>query len=173
MCWLAVKKLALRTVGKTVVKLPDTRWKYRILLAEHSPIRALLFTVVLENIPTFVSTHLVRHKHGVEHFVRSQRSDYTQVDRSTRKQTDLISHTMVLNAQALISISRKRLCMKADASTRKVWQTAMEDIKQQDSVVAAVCVRECVYRGFCPEARSCGYVKTKAYTLERQTYISL
>ena len=73
--WQAVKNAAMNTVGKETGKYPDSDWKKRILLAEHSPIRLLTFTVRITDLPYWVSVHLVRHKIGVEHFVKTQRSD--------------------------------------------------------------------------------------------------
>ena len=43
---------------------PSSRWKKRILLAEHSPIRKLCFNLKWENLPYWVSVHIVRHKYA-------------------------------------------------------------------------------------------------------------
>ena len=42
-----------------------------------------------------------------------------------------------------------------------------------DPVLASVMVRECIYRGFCPEMRCCGYVDTPEYQKELREYRSL
>ena len=69
--WERCKLLALNTVGKKHLKgKVSEEWKRKMLKAEHSPIRTLMFTIRL-TIPYFVSTHLVRHKIGVEHYVQS------------------------------------------------------------------------------------------------------
>lgn len=86
--------------------------------AEHSPIRTQMFWVEMYDIPSFVSTHLVRHKVGVEHFVTSNREDRGgngNADRMTP-----VNHAMFINAQSLITMSHKRLCGKAHALTRAV-----------------------------------------------------
>lgn len=155
--------------------------------AEHSPIRARMFWVELQGIPSFVSTHLVRHKHGVEHFVQSMRDDLyltpeervchlcggsdqgdtepcrecgwtgiilelPVVDRNTP-----VNHGMLVNAQALIQISRKRLCLKSHKKTVAVWTKLRKAIKEIDQDLHDFMVPECVYRnGFCPELRECG-----------------
>ena len=36
----------------------------------------------------------------------------------------------------------------------------VEALRKTEPELAACCVPECVYRGFCPEFRSCGYVRT-------------
>ena len=47
----------------------------QLLVAEHSPIRNYLIQIDMLSIPYYVQVHLVRHKFGVEHFVRTQRPD--------------------------------------------------------------------------------------------------
>ena len=64
---------------------------------------------------------------------------------------------MVLNAHAIINISRRRLCAQASPETRAVWQAVVEEIRNIGEVeLADACVPECVHRGFCPEFKSCG-----------------
>lgn len=161
--WQAVKNAAMNTVGKDAGKYPSDKWKRKILLAEHSPIRLLEFTIRLEDIPYWVSVHLVRHKTGIEHWVATQRTDRTGVDRSELPQGALVDHTIHVNAQALINISRKRLCRQASPETRQLWNMVVEAVRKYDPIVASVCVPECVYRGFCPEMKPCGYVYSDPY----------
>lgn len=78
---------------------------------------------------------------------------------------------MTANAQALINISRKRLCSCASPETREAWKAVIRLIKEQDPILAEKCVPECVYRGFCPEFdRCCGYVHTKEYQERLKIY---
>lgn len=168
--WKQVKDRAFRTIGKKAKSLPGDRWKKKILLAEHSPIRSLTYEIVLKDIPNFVSVHLVRHKHGVEHFVQTQRDDRTGVDRNERSQTDPVNHFMDVNAQALINISRKRLCRQSHRDTRVAWKDAL---KQVDPFICNVCVPECIYRGFCPEMKPCGYSDTDVYKDRLSLYRSV
>ena len=155
--WKLVYDLALATAGVESSKEPSDQWKGRILVAEHSPIRALMFKVTMKNIPYWVSVHLVRHKIGVEHFVTTQREDRTKdhTPRSKLPQDALVNHTMVINAQALITISRKRLCGKASKETRDVWFKVREAIRKVDQAVADSMLPECLYRGACPEMSPC------------------
>lgn len=155
--WQAVKDAAMNTIGKESGFYPTSAWKRKILLAEHSPIRLLVFTVRITDLPYWVSVHLTRHKIGVEHFVQTQRTDRTGVNREELPQGALVNHTMVLNAQALINISRKRLCEQASPETRQTWLAVIGAIRGKEPELASVCVRECFYRGFCPEMVSCGY----------------
>jgi thymidylate synthase ThyX len=159
--WLFARNAARTTSGKKETQnLPSSSYKKRMLLAEHSPIRQLIFRFRWEGIPYWVSTHLVRHKIGVEHFVQSSRSDRTGVDRNELKQSELVNHEILINAQALINISRKRLCTKASPETQQAWKILLEAVKTQEPELYECCVPECIYRGFCPEESSCGYIQT-------------
>jgi hypothetical protein len=112
----------------------------------------------MEDIKTYVSVHLVRHKVGVEHFVGTNRVDRGGViaDRNTP-----INHSMLLNAQALIAMSLKRLCGQASIDTYKVMHMIKEEIKQVDPALYPYLVRTCEYRrGYCPELRCCGNIWT-------------
>lgn len=156
--WQAVKDAAMNTIGKESGSYPDSAWKRKILRAEHSPIRLLTFRIRFTDIPYWVVGHFVRHKVGVEHFVSTQRTDRTGVDRSKLPQDALVTYTMVANAQALINISRKRLCMQASTETRLAWflvRCAFDHVGEAE--LAAAMVPECLYRGFCPEMKSCGW----------------
>ena len=122
---------------------------------EHSPIRTQIFLVHMLEIPNFVSVHFVRHKIGVEHFVQTHREDrganFT-ADRNTP-----VNHLMLLNAQALIQLARKRLCFKASAKTRNVMNLIHVEICSLDPDLASFMNPECVYRsGVCYERKPCG-----------------
>lgn len=168
--WQSVKDATMNTIGKEHGKYPDSQWKLKILKAEHSPIRLLTFTLRFTDIPYFVTTHFVRHKIGVEHFVSTQRTDRTGINRNELPQGNLIDYTMVADAQALINISRKRLCTCASAETRKAWQMAVDEIRKVEPELASLLVRECVYRGHCPEMFGCGYAKTEDFQKELMNY---
>jgi hypothetical protein len=144
------------TEGKGI-KVKDYKKMY---LSEHSPIRTQLFWVEMLNIPTFVSVHLVRHKIGVEHYVRSNRKDRggdSNADRNTP-----INHAMLINAQALINISKDRLCFKASKETRGVVEAIKEAVRQVDPELAECMIKKCEYRGKCHEFKSCGYFANSA-----------
>lgn len=149
---------------------PSSRWKKRILLAEHSPIRKLAFNWKWEDLPYWVSVHFVRHKFGIEHFVSTQRTDRTGDARESKRQDAPVVHECFANAQAVMTISRKRLCMQASPETRAAWKLVVDEIGKVEPEVAACCVPECVYRGFCPEFKCCGYCKTPAYAEALEKY---
>lgn len=168
--WSSVLGAARTTVGMKGEKEPSSEWKKKILLAEHSPIRMLSFNWKWEELKSWVSVHFVRHKYGIEHFVRTQRSDRTNIDRNEKSQDSLISHEVIANPQALIYISRKRLCNQASKETRQAWISTLTEIKKEEPEIVSVCVPECVYRGFCPEMKPCGYSESKIYQEDLKIY---
>lgn len=169
--WQAVKNAAMNTIGKEDGNYPSHEWKREILMAEHSPIRLLEFTVRMYDLPSWVSVHLVRHHVGIEHFVSTQRTDRTGIDRTKLPQDALVTHTIRVNAQALINISRKRLCNQASPETREAWAEVIRAIGEKEPEVASVCVPECIYRAVCPEMKSCGYVNTEKAFEDYKKYI--
>ena len=160
---------ARRTIGKKPVdKEPSNSWKAKLLLAEHSPIRLLEFDWTWGEIQQWVTTHLVRHHEGCEKFVHTQRVDRNPelegLSRDELPQGLLNDMDMTANAQALINISRKRLCSCASKETREAWKQVKEAIREVDPIMADKMVPECIYRGFCPEfINPCGYANTKKY----------
>lgn len=162
--WANVKRAARTTISKDGAgAYPSDSWKKTILLSEHSPIRKIRLSWKWANLKSWVSVHFVRHKFGIEHWVTTQRTDRTGVNRDSSPQNAPVSHECEANAQALIFISRRRLCAQASPETREAWREVKAEIEKKDPVLASVMVPECVYRGFCPEFKSCGYVETDAY----------
>jgi len=130
---------------------------------EHSPIRTQMFWIEMKNIPSFVSVHLVRHKFGVEHFVKSLREDRCGKGNEVETRNSPVNHGMLINAQALINMARKRLCSKASKETRAVMTMIKEKVQEVDPVLAKYLVPECIYRGgVCHEPKSCGVCPKKA-----------
>jgi hypothetical protein len=172
--WQRVLNAARRTIGrKPLEKEPTDSWKAKILLAEHSPIRLLEFDWTWEKIRQWVTAHLVRHHEGCEKFVHSQRGDRRELpcERDRLPQGARNDMDMTANAQALISISRKRCCMCASKETREAWNQVKVEIAKKNPILASKMVRECVYRGFCPEWMSnCKYCYSPAYWLELKNY---
>lgn len=144
-----MNKAAAFTSGKDVNISNKEKW----YTSEHSPIRTQMFWIEMYDMPTFVSVHLVRHKIGVEHFVRSNREDRGGNIEANRYTP--INHAMLINAQALITMSRKRLCKKASEETRGVFQEIKDKIGGIDIDLYNCMVPECQYRGRCTELKSC------------------
>lgn len=172
--WKRALNAARRTIGKApLAKEPSKSWEAKMLLAEHSPIRLVEFDWTWKDIMQWVTTHLVRHHEGCEKFVHSQRGDrrVLPVPRNELPQGALNDMDMTANAQAIINISRKRLCSCTSKETREAWKQVVEAIREVDPVLADKCVPECLYRGFCPEFMNpCGYSKTKKFEEDLQRY---
>lgn len=172
--WRRALNAARRTIGKApLAKEPSKSWEAKMLLAEHSPIRLVEFDWTWKDIMQWVTTHLVRHHEGCEKFVHSQRGDrrVLPVPRNELPQGALNDMDMTANTQAIINISRKRLCSCASKETREAWKQVVEAIRKVDPVLADKCVPECLYRGFCPEFMNpCGYSKTKKFEEDLQKY---
>lgn len=151
--WSDVVNAAHVTRGNDSIGIsPSSMWKKKMLIAEHSPIRFLEFTWQWEDIPYWVSVHFVRHKYGIEHFVRSQRP--SREKGSDLSQNELVTHTVKANAQAIINISKERLCQSASSETRQEWQNVVNGLKDiGETELASCCVPKCCYRRFCPEGR--------------------
>ena len=159
--WRRCKLLALNTVGINEVKTVTDDWKHRILKAEHSPIRTLMFTVRME-IPYYASVHFCRHKYGVEHFVKSQRNDrQSEYDRTQAPQGQIVTHIMDINAQELMQMSRKRLCGKADPVTREIMQMIVDEVLKTNPEFDGLLVKMCKYTGDCKEFRPCWIPENK------------
>lgn len=173
--WKQALNLARKTIGKEPLdKEPSENWKYKILKAEHSPIRAVEYIISFEGIKQWITTHLVRHWLGFIPFVHSQRDDRRQLDcsRDDLPQGALNDMSVLCNAQALINISRKRLCNNAHSETRKCWEQVKSEMSKIDPIMSKVMVRECIYRGHCPELNCCGYVNTEQYKNELFNYLN-
>lgn len=159
--WSVAYKVALATEGKTPAKEPSPEWIERMLQAEHSPIRAKWYLLEFTDVPQYVFAHLTRHKHGVEWFIHSQRDDRRDnpVPRAQMPQGALNDGVCIINAQALINISRVRLCNLASEETQQLWRNVKTAVYQIDREMSFAMKPNCQYRGTCPEMRPC--YKTK------------
>lgn len=177
--WKRALNAARRTIGKEPIdKEPSDSWKAKMLLAEHSPIRLVEYEWTWKDIKQWVTAHLVRHHVGCEKMVHSQREDRRNLteefsinSRDELPQGTLNDMDMSANAQALINISRTRLCNCASKETREAWLQVKEAIRSIDPIMAEKMVPNCLYRGFCSEfMNSCGYVNTDKYKKELEIY---
>ena len=158
--WKEILNSARNTVNKKEIdKEPSKKFKLNLLISEHSPIRKLKIDWTWKGLKSWISVHFVRHKFGTEHFVSTQRNDRTNTNRDKSTQDTLVNHNIEANAQAIINISRKRLCFQSHMETRKAWIHFLETIKDKEPELYLVCVPECIYRFGCPEMNNCGMFK--------------
>ena len=154
--WMEVKRRALVTIGKAPVNPPDEDWKMRMLRARHSPIRYLEFSFLIE-CPYWVSVHLTRHHVGVQPYVKSQRNDrQDQYDRNKAPQDAPVTMILDINAEALITLANKRLCMQASHETRELVALMCAHVLQHcpefTNELLPMCVRN---GGICYEMEPC------------------
>ena len=131
----------------------------RIYRNEHSPMRTQLFKISMYGIPTFVSTHFVRHNIGIiGHYCKTQRDDRigeTEGDKHDRWTPT--NHGILCNAQALINMARKRLCYCSHWATINVMERIKNQVDIVDHDLTQYLIPECEYRGgVCHEDRICG-----------------
>lgn len=163
--------VARNTVNKKMVnKMPSEQFKLKMFLSEHSPIRTMLYKIEMIDIPYYVSVHFVRHKIGVEHYVTTQRTDRTGVDRDVKLQSDLVTHIMVADAQALINMAKVRLCSHADVKTTKIMQLIKSQLNEVEPMLSKVLVESCIYRGRCFENDPCPYHESQDFKVRRLAY---
>lgn len=126
-----------------------------IYKCEHSPCRTQMFVIEMYSIPTFVSVHFVRHKIGVEHYVKSNRDDRQSYCGDLGRMQP-VNHMMFVNAQSLIQMARKRLCSQAHVETINIMNAIKIEIEKIEPDLSKYMIPECEYRNsYCPELRSC------------------
>ena len=155
--WLEVKRRALVTAGLNVKNPPDMGWKRDILEARHSPIRDLKFSFLISDVPSWVSVHLVRHKHS-QPYVRSQRNDRQEkYDRNKAPQDAPVDMIWDMNAEELMIVANKRLCSQASLETKRVVQLMCLCVLEECPEFEDFLVPMCEYHGYvCHEMKPCG-----------------
>ena len=154
--WLEVVDDCRSTVSKPPLgHEPSSKFKQDILIAEHSPIRDISFRWRWSGIKSWIATHWVRHHWECR--VSTQRSDRTGVPRDKLPQDAPVNFVGEANVQALIDTMRKRLCYQASPETREYAEDLKSVIAEVQPEIGTVLVPNCVYRGACPELRTCGY----------------
>ncbi len=155
--WRRVKNHCRTTDNKDFTEKDATdKFKKQLLISEHSPIRLLEFEWSWWQIPYWLHAEWARHK--FEKFVSSSRDDRLKDDipRAEKPQGALVNFDAYANMQNLIDAWRKRLCYQATKEARNLAYDfkARLDITHHNE--ANVLVPHCVYRGGCPEFKTCG-----------------
>lgn len=168
--WANALSAARFTVGKDTKENmePSEKWKMDMCASEHSPLREVLYRIEIHNAPKRAIMHLVRHHEGMEKFVTTSRPD-----RNPDAPQDTYDAMFTINAQALINISKERLCLHCWCETLNVWKEILSAVEKIDPVIVRFCVRKCIYRGVCPEMDCCGYVDTVDYDTKRHKYVAM
>lgn len=159
--WTQALRMALASQGKNpdpgkMLKEPSSKWKKKMLAAEHSPIRCVRIFLQLQ-VPRFVAMQLVRHTQGTIPMVSTCRPDRlnSKKTRAELTQNEPVIFSLDANAQAMINISRKRLCNLASDETRLAWKMVIDALRTVEPELAEACVPDCKYRGRCVEMFPC------------------
>ena len=128
----------------------------RYLLSEHSILHSVILTVKVYDFDQFSSVHIARHKHA-DHYVTSGRDDWTGKARSI---DDKKNHWIDINCQALIDMSRKRLCNRASEKTLRFMYKLKFELSNSTDVfmqeLGRIMQPNCDYRGgHCYEGKFC------------------
>lgn len=154
--WERCKLLALTTTGKNRVKnLPDESWKYLILRARHSVIYTLWFTIRVTEEPYCTAMHFKTHHEGCVQFVSTQRNDRNgEYDRYKAPQDAPVTHTIDIDACALMNMANKRLCSCSEDRTRRYMQAICQAVLRTNPEFRPFLVPFCMEYG-CHEFRPC------------------
>lgn len=158
--WTDVKNECRNTTNKQATDIPATsEFIKKVLLSEHSPIRLIKIKWRWESIKSWISVHFARHWLGWDKWVSTQRTDRTGIDRDASRQDAPVNMDIEANAQALINVSRYRLCNQASDETRAYMEDLKISIKSNgQNELSDVLVPNCIYRMGCPEFQCCGYI---------------
>lgn len=178
--WVIVRNAALNTIWKESSLPPSNEWKIKILASEHSPIRLLRYTFKFYDIPYWVANHLRTHlvasisPSDVDSYIRSQRNDRQEsYDRNKAPQDAPVEYMISANAQGIIDVSKKRMCLSASLETRTAWYLLVNELEKVGDPLYQFCVPQCVYRnGICPEVFSnCTYNKSEPFRKNLSSYM--
>ena len=158
-----VKECTLGTMGKEAKTPPSSELLRGLLVARHSPIRELRFSYVIRDIPYWVSVHLIRHHVGFQAYVQTQRNDrQNKYDRTKAPQDIPVTMRITINAEALMNLANKRLCMKAAQETREVVERMCKLAEKVMPELSGLLVPMCEYHnGRCGEINGCGKAESK------------
>ena len=143
--------------GKVPLSLPSEELLHKLLRARHSPIRMLSFGFKIKGIPSNIATHLTRHRF-TDCFVSSLRNDRQNIMDGDKAPRDTpVDMIISFNAEALMVVANKRLCMKAAPKTREVVQMMCDAVVKEFPAFEGLSVPMCEYcGGVCHEIEPCG-----------------
>lgn len=157
--WKRVKNHCRTTDNKEFTEKDATdKFKKKLLISEHSPIRLLEFDWTWKNIFYWVSTEWSRHK--FEKFISTQRDDRLKdnTPRGKKTQDTLVNFDGYANMQNIIDSWRKRLCRMATDDARELGEDFKIELHKTHPYESNVLVPNCIYRAGCPEFSCCGFI---------------
>lgn len=162
--WAGVRQRALITMrgkGRSLPAPPKSEWRKRILAARHSPIRYLRYSFLVCDIPSNVATHYARHVHA-QPYIGSLRNDRQNVMDGDKAPRDTpVDMIWDVNAEELMAVINKRLCMQCDLETRMVADMMRQAAIEATPELCGLLVPMCEYHGgVCHEMKPCGRYPT-------------
>lgn len=159
--WTEIKNECRHTDNKEDTSKEATeKFVKQLLISEHSPIRLARIKWSWDGIKSWISVHFARHWLGWEKWVSTQRTDRTGVNRDKSPQDTPVNMDVEANAQAIINVSRYRLCKQASKETREYMMDLKASIKEaSQKEISNVMVPNCIYRMGCPEFKCCGHIQ--------------
>ncbi len=160
--WDIIYKACQITRGKKDTSFFDLdenkqkEFKLKLIKSEHSPIRIGEIVVLFENVKSFVVFEFDRHKVGCEFFEKSNRCDFSQIleDEDINRNTP-IDFIAIFNMQAILNISKQRLCNKAHPEARYLWSKVKNEISKIEPELASLMLPKCKFYNVCNEFKSC------------------
>lgn len=68
----------------------------------------------------------------------------------------------IMNAEAIMNMSEKRLCSKASKETREIWEQVLQEVAKVDADLVKFCVKPCIsHGGICREQHCCGFNRSE------------
>lgn len=158
--WTEIKNECRHTDNKEdTANAATTKFIKQLLISEHSPIRLGRIKWSWNGIKSWISVHFARHWLGWEKWVSTRRSDRTGIDRNGLRQDELVNMDVEANIQAIINVSRFRLCKQASKETREYMMDLKAEIKERgQKEISDVMVPNCIYRMGCSEFKCCGHM---------------
>lgn len=117
--------------------MPSMKLWRSLLTTKHSPIRSVIYRIEAA-IPYYVHVHLLRHTVAIMNwYVQSQRllGDET---RGSLRQGREVRVIFDVNAEGLITLGEKRLCLRAAESTRRIIGQIRDCLAEGDKYDQAV-----------------------------------
>lgn len=157
--WINVKRRALITIygDHEYFVPPSSDWKHRILAARHSPIRYLRYSFLCKWIPSNIAVHFCRHVHA-QPYCSSLRNDRQhKMDGDAARRDTPINMILDVNAEELMVMANKRLCMNAAEKTREIMQEMCRLAQEATPELEGLLVPMCEWcGGVCHEMYPCG-----------------
>lgn len=76
----------------------------------------------------------------------------------------------IMNSEAIMNMSEKRLCAKASKETREIWEQVLQEVAKCDPDLVKFCVKPCISHGGICREHCCGFNKTDLFKKQLEKY---